>query len=97
MAAVPPPPSQCKLLAGPPAIVAQLLLAVLAFSSLVYKRCAASHTRPFLHVSISAQGAVVHPSRKRKIKGIDAEVKGLHQGLGHPISETLPTLTSAAA
>ena len=30
---------QCKLLSGAPALLAQLLLAVLAFASLVYKRC----------------------------------------------------------
>ena len=30
---------QCQLLAGPSAAFAQLLLALLAFSSLLYKRC----------------------------------------------------------
>ena len=31
---------ECRLLAGPAALAAQLLLAVLAFASLAYKRCA---------------------------------------------------------
>lgn len=34
-------PGQCRLLAGPAALSAQLLLAALALASLAYKRCVA--------------------------------------------------------
>lgn len=45
-------PGQCRLLAGPAALSAQLLLAAVALASLVYKRCGVVNTAQHLQLAV---------------------------------------------
>lgn len=57
-------PGQCRLLAGPAALTAQLLLAVLALASLAYKRWVpgCGHLPiPLLHMNMKRLKCHMHP------------------------------------